>query len=238
MNKSAIIYCRFSPRRNADECESIETQLDYCQRLCDLNQLAVVAEYHDEALSGASMANRPGLLDALDHACRVKAALVFYSLSRLARNTKEAIEIAERLKSAGADMVSYQEKIDTTSSYGKFIFTIFAALAELERNQIAERTKDAMLFHQAGGRRMSKLPPFGWTVDPDDPARLIEHTTEQATIRRIVECRKQGMGYRAICRWLDDNGHQGRGSWHHQKVKNILQRQNNPSSSIPSTTPA
>jgi len=173
------------------------------------------------------MANRPGLLEALDHTCRQQAALVFYSLSRLARNTKEAIEIAERLKSAGADMVSYQEKIDTTSSYGKFIFTIFAALAELERNQIAERTKDAMLFHQSNGRRMSKLPPFGWSVNPDDPAMLIENPTEQAAISRIVEMRKQGMGYRTICRWLKDNGYPG--SWHHQKVKRILQRNGKPS---------
>jgi site-specific DNA recombinase len=88
--------------------------------------------------------NRPGLQAALTEVCRTKGALVVYSLSRLARSTKDAISIAERLERAGADLVSLSEKIDTTSAAGKMLFRMLAVLAEFERDLISERTWGAM----------------------------------------------------------------------------------------------
>jgi len=222
----AIIYTRFSPRRNADQCESCQTQFDYARKYCSLQTMDIIGEYKDEAMSGASAANRPGLQAALAHACNSKAVLVVYSLSRLARNTKEAIEISERLDKAGADLVSLHEKIDTTTAMGRFVFKLLAALAELEREQIAERTQEAMLRHQAAGKRMSDRTPYGWLRDPDNHTRLVADTAEQANIEYIISLRNKGYGLRQICRKLQTEQILCRNNkWHHGTIKRIIQRQ-------------
>ena len=221
----AIIYARFSPRRNADNCESCQTQIEYCHKYCLLNNLDVISEYSDEAMSGATAANRTGLQSALEMACKNKAILVVYSLSRLARNTKETIEIAQRLEKSGADLASLHEKIDTTTAMGKFVFTLLAALAELERQQIAERTSEAMLRHQASGRRMSSQTPFGWICDPDNPARLIEDKQEQQAITAILQFHQQGYKLRRITRELTKAGFTPRQAiWHHKTIGGIIHK--------------
>src|SRR5437762_942346 len=99
----AVVYGRFSPRPNPEECDSVEKQLERCRAYCTGHGYEVVAEFHDKDLSGGRADNRPGLQDAIATACRQKAVLCVYSLSRLARCTRDAIDLAERLNAAGAD---------------------------------------------------------------------------------------------------------------------------------------
>jgi len=88
---------------------------------------------------------------------------------------------------------------------GRFIFTLFSALAQLEREQIAERTSNAMLQHQSNGRRMTHAArcPFGKQPDPLDPTRLVDHPGEQAAIAVILAAHSQGKGLKAIARFLE-----------------------------------
>src|SRR5439155_11177842 len=154
----------------------------------------VIAEHHDKDLSGGRADNRPGLQRAIAAACARKAVLCVYALSRLARCTKDAIDLAERLSAAGADLAVIQENVNTRSPMGRFIFTLFSALAQLEREQIAERTSNAMLRHQATGRRMTRADrcPYGWRPDVENPGLLVEDAAEQAAIARIREAHGQG----------------------------------------------
>jgi DNA invertase Pin-like site-specific DNA recombinase len=120
-----------------------------------------------------------------------------------------------------------QENVKTRSPMGRFVFILFSALAELEREQVAERTSAAMLRHQAKGRRMTRPDrcPYGWRPDPSDPERLVEDAEEQATIRRIREERRVGRGLREIARRLDLAGIACRGGqWSHTTVRSILLR--------------
>ena len=224
--KKAILYARFSPRRNADQCESCQLQLEACRRYCEFANIEILDSYSDEGLSGSKADNRPGLQAALKNACKHKAALVVHSLSRFARSTKDAIINAEILQNAGADLISLKEQIDTTTPTGRFVFTVFAALDELERERIAERTKAAMLRHQANGKRMSKQPPYGFAIDPDNPAGLIENITEQQIIDLIITMKDSGLSFRAICRQLQSDGIKCRDNpnWHHTTVKRIINR--------------
>ena len=110
---------------------------------------------------------------------------------------------------------------------GRFIFTLFSALAQLEREQIAERTSSAMLKHQANGRRMTHADrcPFGKQPDPHDPALLIDHPAEQKAIATILAARAKGKGFKAIARLLEARGISCRGGrWHHTTVRAILRR--------------
>ena len=192
LTATAIIYARFSPRRNAEESLSIEVQEGRCRSYCDAKGMVVTDVFKDEAISGARADNRPGFQAAIEKACETKSVLVVYSLSRFARSVLDALTYATRLDEAGANLVSTKESIDTTSPLGRFIFGIFAGLAELERNQVSERTRDAMRHHQANGRLMGSQPPYGWKVDPANPALIIEDQYEQQGINLIVRCKTEG----------------------------------------------
>lgn len=221
----AVIYCRFSPRRNADESESIETQLHYCRAHCAMRGYEIVGEFQDEAISGASAENRPGFQEAIDVACDHHGVLVVYSLSRFARSVRDALLYAQELNDAGANLSSLHEQIDTTTAMGRFTFTLFAALAALEREQTVERTREAMLRHQSAGRRMSAQTPYGWRVDPENAALMIADDEERAVIEQIVRFRAGGHGLRVIGRKLAKRGIDCRGgAWHHTTIKKILER--------------
>ena len=75
-----------------------------------------------------------------------------YSLSRLSRSTKDAIEIAETLKQRNISLISLSENIDTTTPAGKLYFTIMAAINEMQREQIVSATIDGLAAARARGR--------------------------------------------------------------------------------------
>lgn len=234
----AVIYARYSPRpekNGATEPEpdakedTIETQLDFCRKYCELHNLHVVAERMDEGMTGANT-DRPGLMDALELACKHRACVVVYSLSRLARHTRDAIEISDRLRECKADLASVRENLDTTTPHGRVYFTFIAALAQLEREITSERTRDAMRKAQSRGKRMSKIAPYGWEVDPKNEFLLVESPDEQDVIRQIVKWRKADkLGLRAICRKLVERGITCRGDgeakWNHNTLQRVLRRE-------------
>jgi site-specific DNA recombinase len=227
MPANAIAYARFSPRPRAEECESVEMQLERCRAFCAGLGYRVLSEHADKDCSGARADNRPGLQAAIAAACKAKGVLVVYSLSRLARNVDDARAIAKQLHRSGAELAMLRESIDTSTPMGKAFFTIMAVFDELEREQIAARTSDAMLRHQTAGRRMTRRDrcPYGWRPDPSDPSRLAEDAEEQVIIARIRQAHAAGRGLREIARTLDASGVPCRGHrWPHSTVRAILRR--------------
>ena len=79
---------------------------------------------------------------------RAGDTVVVESISRIARNTRDLLSIVSELTEKGVEFVSLKENIDTTTPHGRFMLTVFGALAELERENILERT-EKMIFHQA-----------------------------------------------------------------------------------------
>ena len=104
----------------------------------------------EEKASGAQR-ERPQLVAALDY-LRAGDTLVVWKLDRLARSLKQLIETVELLESKGIGFRSLTESIDTTTSGGRLIFHIFAALAEFERNIIRERTTAGLNAARARGK--------------------------------------------------------------------------------------
>jgi len=235
--KSAVIYARFSPRRNAQQCESIETQFYYCSQYCDNSELPIAARLSDKVLSGADE-DRPALWQAIELLKRGDV-LVVYRLDRLARSVYLSDIIERAVKKKGASIVSVcGEGTWNDSDQDWLIRKILQTLAEYERRVTAARTKASMLRHQASGRRMSKQTPFGWAIDPADPARMIENITEQQVIQHIIAMQESSMSLRAICRQLESEGISCRNNpkWHHTTVKRILQRHRLSSLSAPVST--
>ena len=153
-----IGYIRVSTEDQAREGVSLEMQRDRIHKWADLNEGEVIAIYEDAGISGSSTKNRPGLEQALARASRGDA-LVAYSISRLARSTRDMLDIADRLEIRGVDLVSLSEKIDTTSAAGRMVFRMLAVLAEFERDQISERTRNALAKLKANGVKLGSPNP-------------------------------------------------------------------------------
>lgn len=221
-SKIAIGYVRVSTEDQASEGVSLAAQREKIRAYCDLHGLKLLGLEADEGLSGKRADNRPGLQEALKRTCQQRGVLVVYALSRLARSTRDCINIAERIENCGADLASITEKIDTTSSMGRFFFRLMASLGELERDQISERTTAAMAHLRRSGRRISRHVPFGFQL-AKDRRTLRDDPREQKTLRLIQLRRDKGCSYHKIAAEL--NAHQVSPKfgehWHASSVRSI-----------------
>ncbi len=202
--RTAIGYIRVSTEEQATEGVSLDAQRAKIEAWCQLNDFELLEVCADEGISGKRADNRPGLQEALNRVCREKAALVVFKLERMIRSTRDAIEIAELLRRAGADLVSLTERIDTTSPMGEFFYVLMAAMAQLERRQIGERTKAALGFMRANGQRISRFAPFGYRQSGED--QWEEDTHEQEAVRLILRLRDHGFSLRQIGAELESQG--------------------------------
>src|SRR3954453_14727053 len=106
--------------------------------------------------SGRSMA-RPGVGAVLRYAGKGRT-LAVVRLDRLGRSLGELLTAVALLKERGIDLLSLEEKIDTTSAAGELIFHVFGAMAHFERRLIAERTKDGIAAARARGKHPGRQP--------------------------------------------------------------------------------
>jgi site-specific DNA recombinase len=220
--RTAIAYIRVSTEDQAREGVSLGAQEAKINAWALTNDYEVAAVHRDAGLSGGRADNRPALQRALKEA-KEGTALVVYSLSRLARSTRDAISISEALEKAGADLVSLTERIDTTTAAGKMMFRLMSVLAEFERDQIAERTKMAMRHLRHQGIRVGHAP-FGWRLGRDKRS-LVAHEKEQWLIRLMQNQRSRGATYEKIAKGLEADGFRtkcGRRHWHPKVVWGIL----------------
>jgi len=220
----AIGYVRVSTQGQAEDGVSLDAQEAKVRAWGELNGAAEVVIFRDEGLSGKRADNRPGLQAALDAVAKGDA-LVVYSLSRLARSTRDTLDMSEALQKKGADLVSLSEKIDTTSAAGKMVFRMLAVLAEFERDQVSDRTRFALAHKKANHEKTGGDVPFGYRVRA---GRLYRHEKEQEVVRLILDLAAGGKSLRAICRSLEAaRVARKRGSlaWHPQIVSDILQRE-------------
>ena len=225
MMKTATAYIRVSTEGQVTDGVSMEAQQAKIAAWCLANDVAPGNVFIDAGISGKRADNRPQLQLALDDVCRKGGVLVVYSLSRLARSTKDTIAISERLDRAGADLVSLSEKLDTTSAAGKMVFRMMAVLAEFERDQVSERTTAAMAHKKSKGERVGKIP-FGYTLAADGVS-LLANADELRAVELIRSLNSQGYSLRAIAAELDAQKiptKDGKGSWQHTTVKSILAR--------------
>jgi len=220
--KQAIGYVRVSTDQQADEGVSLEAQKSKIAAWCELNDYELVGVYEDAGISGKNITKRPGLNEALN-LVKPDMALVVHSLSRLARSTKDCIDIAEELKANNCDLVSLTEKIDTSSAMGEFFFTLIAALGQMERKLIGERTKAALAHKKANGEKYAPIP-FGYK-EIEGKLEAVKKETE--LVAEIVSKRAAGATLRSIADWLNDEGVIGKqgGKWHASSVSYVLKRQ-------------
>lgn len=228
--EKAILYARFSPRPNAEKCESVEHQLEDLRRYCMENDLQMVDEFSDKACSGADD-ERPGMWDAIN-ALKKGYTLVVRRFDRLARDSTFALQIIKhQIEEKGAKILSITEPgANGDTADARLIRSILLALAEYNREIIRARTRAAMRRHQRNGRKMSKICPYGWMDHPEDKERIVHNEPERQVIDIIVMYYKQGKKLREIARMLVEKGVRNRTGikWHHWQIRRILEREGYP----------
>lgn len=115
-----------------------------------------VDEIYIDRMSGKN-ANRPELQKMMEYV-RKGDTVIVESISRFARNTRDLLELVEKLTAKGVEFVSRKEAIDTTTPTGKFMLTVFGAVAELEREYILQRQREGIAIAKANGVYKGRKP--------------------------------------------------------------------------------
>ena len=115
-----------------------------------------VDEVYIDRMSGKST-NRPELQKMMEYVRRGDTVIV-ESISRFARNTRDLLDLVEKLSEKGVEFVSKKEAIDTTTPTGKFMLTVFGAVAELEREYILQRQQEGIAIAKAEGKYRGRKP--------------------------------------------------------------------------------
>ncbi len=169
------IYCRVS---TSDQ--STESQLLDLRRYVRERGRTLFNEYTDHGVSGTKD-SRPALNELMNAARKRRFDTVLvWRFDRFARSTKHLILALEEFRGLGIDFVSYQENIDTSSPLGSAIFTIISAVAQLERDIIAERVKAGLRRAKENGKKLGRPPK---KVDRYEIRRL---RSEGRSLRQIA----------------------------------------------------
>ena len=110
-----------------------------------------------EDVRGGKKFDRPGLTALIDYA-RPGDIVCVVRLDRLGRSLRELLETVEELKKEKINLLSLEEKLDTSSAAGELVFHVFGAIAHFERRLIAERTRDGIEAARAKGKRLGRPP--------------------------------------------------------------------------------
>lgn len=140
----------------------VSTEHQETARQQEIMQDYQVDRIFSEKLSGATT-DRPQLNAMLDYV-REGDTLYIESVSRLGRSTRDLLNIIDTLTNKGVTLISHKECIDTNSPTGKFMLTVFAALSQLEREQLKLRQREGIEIAKAQGKYTGRKPiPTDWT---------------------------------------------------------------------------
>ena len=134
----------------------VSTQEQNTIRQEELMTALGVEQIYIDRLSGKN-ANRPELQNMMAFV-RQGDTVVVESISRFARNTRDLLDLVERLTEKGVEFVSQKEAIDTSTPTGKFMLTVFGAVAELEREYILQRQREGIDIVKANGVYKGRKP--------------------------------------------------------------------------------
>ena len=158
-----------------------------------MKELNVEKVYTDKA-SGKDR-ERPGLKEMMNFV-RDGDTVVVESISRFARSTKDLLNLIEELKGKGVEFYSKKETFDTTTPQGKFVMTMFGALAELEREQIMQRQAEGIAEAKKKGKYTGRKPI---AVDEDAFTEQYRAWKNGETSPKFI-CKKLGLSHATFYR--------------------------------------
>jgi site-specific DNA recombinase len=147
--------------------------------------------------------------------------LIFSKLARLARNTKELLEFSDYFRDHNADLISISETIDTSTPAGRLFFTIIAAMATWDREEIADRQKASILIRAKLGKTINGMAPFGYQWKD---RKLAIQPDEAPTVRKVFELFLEYKRKGTVAKLLNAAGHRARKGalWSDTQIRRVL----------------
>jgi site-specific DNA recombinase len=198
-------YLRVSTDEQKESGLGIEAQRKRVCAMADVKGWPAPEVYADEGVSGTrEPRERPQMTRLLAdvRAGKVQAVIVL-SLDRLGRRTRIVLDLVESLSAAGVNLVSCKESLDTSTATGAFVLTMFAALAQLERDLIAERTTAARaVLGTTTGDKGGRIPYGYRRIKTPDGLRAAVDPDAAAIVRRIFAWDRHDYSLRQIAEKL------------------------------------
>jgi site-specific DNA recombinase len=177
----AAIYARVSYPNQSEY--SLDEQIDRCRELCNMMGWKVRYVFRENGASGGDT-DRPKFQVMMKKVTERRFdVLVFWRLDRLCRSLVDLVNTERELRRFGVSLYSITERIDTTTSVGRFNFRNLASAAELERDLIRERVKMGKEAMARKHKWPNKKSPLGYEVAEDQ--RLVIKEDEAHIVRRI-----------------------------------------------------
>lgn len=225
-SKRAALYVRVSTDEQAAEGYSLEAQKSILTDHCLAEGLDIAAVYEDDGYSGRN-ANRPAYrrmmseIDSWD-------VLVVLKMDRIHRNSRNFMSMMDELGRHGKEFVSCYEALDTSNALGRFVVDMIQRMAQLESEQIGERTKIGMRekAENLGTEPVRKgtmgfTPPYGYTLYD---GQLKEDPEELSVVSDIFRSYLSGDTMDTICYTLNSSGTLTRrgNPWNKYNLRNVL----------------
>jgi DNA invertase Pin-like site-specific DNA recombinase len=151
--KKAVLYGRTSTPE-----QHLESQFIQLRDIASQRGLELTGVYSDFGVSG-SKARRPGIDSLLRDARRGKFSVILIAaFDRLARSTRNFLELVDEFDSLGIELISAREAVDTSTPTGRMFVTILGSIAELEKSFIRERIRAGMRRRKLDGLPCGRQP--------------------------------------------------------------------------------
>jgi len=193
MTGKVVGYVRVSTDLQALKGQSIGVQEERIRAYAKANGLTVDQIYSDGGASGCNT-NREALSDLRKNIDDITTVIV-YKFDRISRSVVDLYQLLEEFESNNVSFRSVCEGVDTGSAVGRFIMSVLASLAQMERELIAERTRDTLASKKDRGEHCGRIP-FGYRFN--DNKVLEKDPKQQKDIKNIKRLHRQGYSIRDI----------------------------------------
>lgn len=205
MKKLKVVgYSRVSTLEQSREGVSLDNQEHKISAYAELKDMELVEMIVEEGKSGKTL-NRPGLQKLINLINTKQVdAVICYKLDRLTRKTRDLLYLIEDVFTKNnIQFISLNENIDTSSASGKFFLTVMGAMAQMERDLIAERTIDALQELTRQGRRLGSPDriPLGFKLNKRKMAKKTDLVIDKNAFDKVISIfslRRQKLSLQAI----------------------------------------